>query len=303
MRIANAAIKMRGLPPPCRPIPAISRTIWVTFLSVLLRLGAGNRYPHIGDSVLSHETADAAAAFPLSRVLENEADLRAVYRRPRDTVVAKNIRHIDDHFRRFIGLSPFYAWARRARTAEATPRPAAASRDSFTFWTALISRCRAVRVIIASTVSSISSSGPASARAPDAPLNAELRSSFLFVHRIYPKSAHTFRSDALVFLIPGFEDALRVNGTARITTDEALMSRFIVDGKPPSSPCTKPICIAARRCGAPGCGRRRRRSTAAHFRAPGRSIAISSRSTRRWPRSMRSWIRTCGTRCIRAGLM
>ena len=35
------------------------------------------------------------------------------------------------------------------------------------------------------------------ARAPHAPLNAELRSSFLFLHRIYPKSAYTFRSDAL----------------------------------------------------------------------------------------------------------
>jgi hypothetical protein len=30
------------------------------------------------------------------------------------------------------------------------------------------------------------------ARAPDAPLNAELRSSSFVLHRIYPKSAHTF---------------------------------------------------------------------------------------------------------------
>ena len=35
------------------------------------------------------------------------------------------------------------------------------------------------------------------ARAPDAPLNAELRSSSLFMHRICPKNAYTFRSDAL----------------------------------------------------------------------------------------------------------
>jgi uncharacterized protein len=37
----------------------------------------------------------------------------------------------------------------------------------------------------------------------------------------------------LLFLIPGFEETLRVNGRARITTDAALMNRFIVDGKPP----------------------------------------------------------------------
>ena len=36
------------------------------------------------------------------------------------------------------------------------------------------------------------------ARAGDAPLNAGLRFSFLFVHRIYPKSAHTFRSNVAI---------------------------------------------------------------------------------------------------------
>jgi predicted pyridoxine 5'-phosphate oxidase superfamily flavin-nucleotide-binding protein len=39
----------------------------------------------------------------------------------------------------------------------------------------------------------------------------------------------------LLFLVPGFEDALRINGTARITTEPALMERFMADGKPPRS--------------------------------------------------------------------
>lgn len=38
---------------------------------------------------------------------------------------------------------------------------------------------------------------------------------------------------ALLFLIPGVGETLRVNGTARISTDPALLARFAVDGKPP----------------------------------------------------------------------
>ena len=37
----------------------------------------------------------------------------------------------------------------------------------------------------------------------------------------------------LLFLIPGSGETLRVNGTAIISTDPALLQRFAVDGKPP----------------------------------------------------------------------
>jgi hypothetical protein len=40
---------------------------------------------------------------------------------------------------------------------------------------------------------------------------------------------------ALLFLIPGIGEALRVNGTARISASPALRNEFIVDGKPPAS--------------------------------------------------------------------
>ena len=40
---------------------------------------------------------------------------------------------------------------------------------------------------------------------------------------------------ALLFLIPGVGEALRVNGTARISALPALRERFAVDGKPPAS--------------------------------------------------------------------
>ncbi|HWV55518.1 pyridoxamine 5'-phosphate oxidase family protein [Pseudorhodoplanes sp.] len=40
---------------------------------------------------------------------------------------------------------------------------------------------------------------------------------------------------ALLFLIPGFGGTLRVNGTARISTDAALLRSFAIDGKAPRS--------------------------------------------------------------------
>ncbi|QET02479.1 pyridoxamine 5'-phosphate oxidase family protein [Cupriavidus pauculus] len=39
----------------------------------------------------------------------------------------------------------------------------------------------------------------------------------------------------LLFLVPGVNETLRVSGTARISTDPALISRFIVDGKAPTT--------------------------------------------------------------------
>ena len=40
---------------------------------------------------------------------------------------------------------------------------------------------------------------------------------------------------ALLFLIPGSGETLRVNGRARISTDPALLDRFVVEHKPPRS--------------------------------------------------------------------
>ena len=40
---------------------------------------------------------------------------------------------------------------------------------------------------------------------------------------------------ALLFLVPGVGEALRVNGSARISASAALCAEFAVDGKPPAS--------------------------------------------------------------------
>lgn len=39
----------------------------------------------------------------------------------------------------------------------------------------------------------------------------------------------------LLFFVPGFEEMLRVNGVAEVTTDPEMMERFVVDGKKPRS--------------------------------------------------------------------
>jgi len=40
---------------------------------------------------------------------------------------------------------------------------------------------------------------------------------------------------AILFLIPGITEALRINGHAQITTDPALLDQFDMQGKPPTS--------------------------------------------------------------------
>ena len=42
-------------------------------------------------------------------------------------------------------------------------------------------------------------------------------------------------SVGLLFFVPGFEEMLRVNGVAEITTDPEMMERFVFDGKKPRS--------------------------------------------------------------------
>lgn len=49
-------------------------------------------------------------------------------------------------------------------------------------------------------------------------------------------SLHNLLADprvALLFLIPGLGETLRVNGKARISVDPALLQRFVVQGQPP----------------------------------------------------------------------
>lgn len=134
--------------------------------------------------------------------LNSEADLRTVYKQPGGGAVGKDIAQIDAHFAHFIALSPFLCIGTSGENGmcDVSPR---GGEPGF------------VHVIDARTLAM-----------PDRPGNNRLDS-------LGNITRHP--GVGLLFFIPGFEDALRVNGHARVTTDPALMERFAADGKPPRS--------------------------------------------------------------------
>ena len=134
--------------------------------------------------------------------LNTEADLRTVYKQPGGGAVGKDIAQIDAHFAHFISLSPFLCIGTAGENGlgDVSPR---GGEPGF------------VHVIAARTLAM-----------PDRPGNNRLDS-----------LGNITRNPGvgLLFFVPGFEDTLRVNGVARLTTDTELMARFTTDGKPPRS--------------------------------------------------------------------
>ncbi len=134
--------------------------------------------------------------------LTNDADLRTVYRNPSGGAVGKDIAEIDRHFANFIALSPFLCLGTTGENGlgDVSPR---GGEPGF------------VHVLDARTLA-----------LPDRPGNNRLDSLGNVTRR---------PGVGLLFFVPGFEDTLRVNGVARLTTAPELMARFIADGKPPRS--------------------------------------------------------------------
>jgi PPOX class probable FMN-dependent enzyme len=135
-------------------------------------------------------------------VIDCEDDLRSLYGEPGDMAVRKCIGQLDEHCRAFIALSPFLALgtSRPGRGADVSPRG-----DAPGFVIVLDERTLAI---------------------PDRPGNNRLDSASNVVAN--PEVA-------LLFLIPGIDETLRVNGTAHITTDPDLLARMEVQGKRPKS--------------------------------------------------------------------
>jgi PPOX class probable FMN-dependent enzyme len=133
-------------------------------------------------------------------VIETEADLREIYKPPSSAAVAKTLPRIDDHARRFIELSPFVCVGTTGPDGlgDVTPR---GGEPGF------------VHVL-----------DPTHIALPDRPGNNRLDSLGNIVRQ---------PGVGLLFFVPGFEDMLRLNGRAQLTTEPALMERFIVNGKLP----------------------------------------------------------------------
>jgi hypothetical protein len=133
-----------------------------------------------------------------ANLIETDSALRTAYKPPTANVLAKDIGRIDAHFRRFIALSPFVCLGTTGpdRSCDVSPR---GGEPGF------------VHVL-----------GETTLAMPDRPGNNRLDS---FTNIVSGSGV------GMLFLIPGFEDTLRVNGTARISSDPALTERFLVEGK------------------------------------------------------------------------
>ena len=134
-------------------------------------------------------------------MLTTIAELEALYGQPHERAVNKEIDHVNDDYRRFIELSPFVVLASTGPDGvDCSPRG-----DAPGF----------VRIVDARTLA-----------LPDRVGNNRVDSLRNVVER-----AHV----ALLFIVPGVGEMLRVNGRGRVATDPGLLESFAVGGKPPRS--------------------------------------------------------------------
>jgi PPOX class probable FMN-dependent enzyme len=130
------------------------------------------------------------------------AALRRLYPEPHELIARKAIDHLDRHVRAWIALSPFCVLATQGPDGlgDATPRG-----DGPGFAVVVDDRTLLI---------------------PDRPGNNRLDA----LTNILANPGV-----GLVFFIPGFDDAMRVNGIAEIRDDEALRARVAVNGRLPAT--------------------------------------------------------------------
>ena len=135
----------------------------------------------------------------MSRITSLE-ELRGLYPAAHERALKKQLSYIDRHCRRFIELSPFLVISSKGRDglADASPR---GDQPGF------------VQIIDETTLT-----------VPDWPGNNRLDT----LSNIIADPAV-----GLLFLIPGVDDVLRVNGEAELRTDEELRTPFARSGKLP----------------------------------------------------------------------
>ncbi|HEY4163217.1 MAG TPA: pyridoxamine 5'-phosphate oxidase family protein [Dongiaceae bacterium] len=138
--------------------------------------------------------------FDESQMIQTLADLDAITERASGGAVGKEQKQLDIYSRQFIGLSPFCCLATSDAEggADVSPR---GDKPGF------------VRVLDDHAV-----------LIPDRPGNNRMDS----LRNVIQNS-----QVGLLFLIPGFEDTLRLNGRACVTKDPNLLADSAVDGKAP----------------------------------------------------------------------
>lgn len=144
----------------------------------------------------------ADADDPFAGAIEDEAQLRALYEQPLERAVRKELTRLDEMARRLIALAPLVLVASHDAEGrcDVTPRGGHPG-----FVTALDDDHVAI---------------------PDATGNNRLDTL-----RNVVATGHA----GLIFLIPGRDQTLRINGTARITAAPHVLDRLTPVGKPPRS--------------------------------------------------------------------
>lgn len=131
-----------------------------------------------------------------------EAALRGIFGKPGDGAVRKQLAQLDKHCRHFIELSPFLCIGTADKNGKADVSPRG---DPAGF----------VQVLDDKTII-----------IPDRPGNNRLDTMSNIMEN---------PNVGILFMIPGFEDSLRVNGRATIVRDPELLRRAAVNGKEPKA--------------------------------------------------------------------
>lgn len=154
-------------------------------------------------------------AEPLTDSVADETGLRTIYAEPSARARRKCLSQLDKHCRNFIALSPLLCLGTATPAgADVSPRG-----DAPGFVQVLDDRTLLI---------------------PDRPGNNRLDS--LSNMLASPQVG-------LLFMIPGVDETLRVNGTARIVTERSLLERCAVNGKVPKSGILVEVREAFLHCG------------------------------------------------------
>ena len=132
--------------------------------------------------------------------IDSESKLRGLYQEPMELALLKQLDRLDEHCRNFLAHSPFavIASTRPGRGTDVSPRG-----DAPGF----------ARVLDANTIA-----------IPDRPGNNRLDTMSNIV---------TDAEVGLLFFIPGIDETLRINGTARLSQDRELLAAAAINGREP----------------------------------------------------------------------
>lgn len=143
---------------------------------------------------------EAPTCYQFTDCVTSEAELRTLVGEPRELVIKKQLPALDRHCRAFIALAPFLLIGTASASGQCDVSPRG---DAPGFVLALDDRTLVI---------------------PDRPGNRRIDSL---------RNIVTQEGVGLLFMIPGVEETLRINGRARIVRDAEILTRLTAHGKTP----------------------------------------------------------------------